>query len=182
MKLNIGFFLGSKFGKGKKYYQLTKQISKWLNEVNHNVVFGGTETGCMGEFVNSLNKKKIKITAIIPKKLHQDYNKLKFFHELIITKDISKRTEQFILKCDCFLALPGGIGTLFEIIEIINKRVLGETSKTIFLLDELNYWDNLKLLFNHMVNEGFLDKNLIVNNLEIIKFCELKERLINVQN
>ncbi len=182
MKLNIGFFLGSKSGKGNNYSNLTKKVSEWLNQSTHNVVFGGTETGIMRDLVVNLNKKELRVTGIVTKGLMKDHDELKYFDELIIAEDLKKRTEQFILRSDVFLALPGGIGTLYEIIEIFNKRVLGETSKKIFLINDYGYWNPLKHLLQHMIKEKFLDKNTMLKNIEFINFCEVKERLNDVQN
>ena len=182
MKLNIGFFLGSKFGKGKNFSNLTKKVAKWLNQNNHNIIFGGTETGIMKDLVVNLDKNESRITAIITKGLMKDHNELNYFDELIIVEDLTKRTEQFLLRSDVFLALPGGIGTLFEIVEIFNKRILDETSKKIFLINDFDYWNPFKHLLEHMIKEQFLDKNTMQNNIEFINFCEVDERLNNVQN
>ena len=182
MKLNIGFFLGSKSGKGNNYSNLTKKVSEWLNQSTHNVVFGGTETGIMRDLVVNLDKNESRITAIITKGLIKDHNELHYFDELIIVEDLRKRTEQFLLRSDVFLALPGGIGTLFEIIEIFNKRVLGETSKKILLINDFDYWNPLKNLLEHMIKEEFLEEKIMLKNIEFINFCEIDERLKYVKN
>ena len=182
MKLNIGFFLGSKFGKGKSFSDLTKKVAKWVNKNNHNIIFGGTETGIMKDLVVNLDKNESRVTAIITKGLMKDHNELNYFDELIIVEDLKKRTEQFLLRSDVFLALPGGIGTLFEIIEIFNKRVLGETSKKILLINDFDYWGPLKNLFEHMIKEEFLEKKIMLQNIEFINFCEIEERLKDVKN
>ena len=88
----------------------------------------------------------------------------------------------FLLRSDVFLALPGGIGTLFEVVEIFNKRVLGETSKKLFIINDFDYWNPFKSLLEHMIKENFLDKNTVLKNIEFIDFCEVKERLDDVQN
>lgn len=182
MKLNIGFFLGSKFGKGKNFSNLTKKVAKLISKNNHNIIFGGTETGIMRDLVVNLDKNKSKVTAIITKGLMKDHNELNYFDELIIVEDLRKRTEQFLLRSDVFLALPGGIGTLFEIIEIFNKRILGETSKKILIINDFDYWGPLKYLLEHMIKEEFLDEKIMLKNIEFINFCEIEERLKNVKN
>ena len=79
MKLNIGFFLGSKFGKWQSFSNLTKKVAKWVNKNNHNVIFGGTETGIMRDLVVNLDRKKSRITAIITKSLINDHNEINYF-------------------------------------------------------------------------------------------------------
>ena len=66
MKLNIGFFLGSHYGKSKNYSLLVDKVSEWINESNHNVVFGGTESGLMLRLVSNLNNKN-KTFFVAPK-------------------------------------------------------------------------------------------------------------------
>ena len=95
---------------------------------------------------------------------------------------MKKRSEQFLLRSDVFLALPGGIGTLFEITEIFNKRVLGETSKRILLINDFDYWGPLKKLLEHMISQEFLEEKIMLKNIEFINFCEIEERLKNVEN
>jgi len=182
MKLNIGFFLGSKLGKGRNYSNLTKKVAKWLNQRKHNIIFGGTETGIMRDLVVNLNKNELRVTAIITKGLMKDHDELNYFDELIVAEDLKKRTEQFLLRADVFLALPGGVGTLFEILDIFNRRLLGETSKKVLLINDFNYWNPLRNLLNHMIKEEFLDKNTVLKNIEFINFCEVEERLNNVKN
>ena len=182
MKLNIGFFLGSKFGKGKKFSNLANKVAKWVNKNNHNIIFGGTETGIMRDLVDYPEKNESRVTAIITKGLMGDHNELNYFDELIIVEDLNKRTEQFLMRSDIFLALPGGIGTLFEIIEIFNKRVLGETSKKILLINDFDYWNPFKNLLEHMIKEEFLEEKTMLKNIEFINFCEIEERLKNVKN
>jgi len=181
MKLNIGFFLGSHYGKSKSYSLLVNKVSEWINESNHNIVFGGTESGLMLRLVSNLNNKNTKVISIIPKVLSNKYEELKYYNELIVTNDLSERTNQFIKRSDFFVVLPGGIGTLFELIELINKRILYETKKKIFLLNDLDYWKPLFELIKHMVKEKFLDDRVFENNIEIIQLDELKERVKNAK-
>ena len=136
----------------------------------------------MKDLVEGLDKRKLKVTAIITKSLLKDHNELEYYDELIVTDDLNGRTEQFIQRSDFFLALPGGIGTLYEIIDILNKRVLAETSKKIFLINDFNYWNPLKLLLEHMIQEKFLNKGILLENIKFINFDEFKERLKNVKD
>jgi len=181
MKLNIGFFLGSHYGKSKNYSLLVDKVSEWINESNHNVVFGGTESGLMLRLVSNLNNKNTKVISVIPKVLNSKYEELKYYNELIVTNDLSERTNQFIKRSDFFVVLPGGIGTLFELIELINKRILYETKKKVFLLNDHDYWKPLFELIKHMVKENFLDDKVFENNVEIIHLDELKERVNNAK-
>ena len=79
----------------ENFSNLTKKVAKWVNKNNHNIIFGGTETGIMRDLVVNLDKNESRITAIITKGLIKDHNELNYFDELIIVEDLRKRTEQF---------------------------------------------------------------------------------------
>ena len=66
--------------------------------------------------------------------------------------------------------------------EIFNKRVLGETSKEIFLINDFDYWGPLKNVFDHMIKEEFLEEKTMLENIKFINFCENKKRLKHVKN
>jgi hypothetical protein len=88
-----------------------------------------------------------------------------------VVKSLQKRKSLMIKKADMFLVLPGGLGTLDELFEVMTLNQLNIYNKPIFIYNIANYWKNLNLLLKHMNKEGFLYKNdfkkiLWVNNSE----------------
>ena len=77
--------------------------------------------------------------------LYKKSKNLKFFSELIIAEDISSRSSIIFERADLFIALPGGIGTMYEILEVINKNMLKEINKKIFLINDSSFWNPLKI-------------------------------------
>ena len=90
--------------------------------------------------------------------------KSKYFSEIIITKDLSSRNELIIDKSDVFIALPGGIGTLNEILEVINKNLLNEINKKIYLINDNLFWTPLEELFKSLIKKKLLDQKKLKKN------------------
>jgi len=174
MNLNVAVFLGSKLGSDSKNIKIVKEFSEWFCSENYNLIFGGTETGLMLELVKNVFKKKSQIVSIFTKKLYDESPKSKYFSELIITKDLSSRNELIIDKSDVFIALPGGIGTLNEILEVINKNLLNEIDKKIYLINDNFFWTPLEELFKSLGEKKLLDQKKLKKNFKICKLEELK--------
>ena len=167
MSLNIGVFCGSRKGDNNEYANLVKRLSNWIGKNKYNIVYGGTNTGLMKILVKEASKYDIKIFGIVPEYLSTSIGEKQLSTDLILTKNLEKRKNQFIERSDCFIALPGGIGTLNEIFDFIVKKELKETNKKIFLINDNNFWDPLLKLISHIVNNGFLNKNVFKSLIHI---------------
>ena len=167
MSLNIGVFCGSRKGDNIEYANLVKKLSNWIGKNKYNIVYGGTNTGLMKILVKEASKYDIKIFGIVPEYLSISISEKQLSTDLILTKNLEKRKNQFIERSDCFIALPEGIGTLNEIFDFIVKKELKETNKKIFLINDNNFWDPLLKLISHIVNNGFLNKNVFKSLIHI---------------
>ena len=174
MSLNVAVFLGSKVGSDSKNIKIVNEFSEWFCSNKYNLIFGGTETGLMLQLVKNAFKKNLKITSIFSKKLYEEYPNSRYFSELIITQDLSSRNELIINKSDVFIALPGGIGTLNEIFEVINKNLLNEIDKNIFLINDNHFWTPLEKFFESLSEKKLIDKKKLKKNFRVCKLKELK--------
>jgi len=184
MTLNIGVFCGSKIGINPKHSDLTVKLGNWIGRNNHNIVFGGGHTGLMKKLTKESSKFKIKVFGIIPSYLFKESDDTRYITDLIITKNLDQRMKQFIARSDCFIALPGGIGTMNEILDIMVKNELSEYKKKIFLINDTNFWGPFKGLINFFIAEKFLDLktfNAIVNISSLNKITKKIEK-IDVKN
>ena len=93
---------------------------------------------------------------------------------MIITSDLSSRNELIIDKSDVFIALPGGVGTLNEILEVINKNLLNEIDKKIYLINDNFFWTPLEELFKNLIRNKLLDQQKLRKNFKVCKLKELK--------
>ncbi|MFL2679040.1 MAG: LOG family protein [Alphaproteobacteria bacterium] len=184
MTLNIGVFLGSRIGSEPSNINIVNEFSDWFSEQNYNLIFGGTETGLMMHLVKRIKNKKVRITSIFTKGLYENSQNQKYFTELIITDDSDSRDLMFAKKSDILIAFPGGIGTCTEVLKIINKNLLNEMNKKIFLINDTNFWNPLRNLLDHLVSKKFINKNLLHKSFKICKLEEFKSELLktNAQN
>ena len=174
MNLNVAVFLGSKLGNDSKNLKIIRDFSVWFSSQNYNLIFGGSETGLMHELVKGIYKDGCKIISIFTKNLYNDSPRSKYFSELIITKDLSSRNAMMIDKSDVFIALPGGIGTLNEIFEVINKNLLNEIDKKIYLINDNSFWKPLEELINTLTKKKLIDQEKVKKILIVCKLKELK--------
>ncbi len=178
MTLNIGVFLGSSTGNEHSNINIVNEFSDWFSQQNYNLIFGGTETGLMMHLVKRIKKKNLRITSIFTKDLYEKSKNQKYFTELIITNDSDSRDLMFAKKSDILVAFPGGIGTCTEVLNIINKNLLNEMNKKIFLINDTNFWNPLRNLLDHLVLNKFAKKNIINKNFKICNLKEFKSELL----
>ena len=181
MSLNIGVFLGSKLGNDKEILKLITKFSEWLINQSHTLIIGGTDSGLMQLLAKQVYKKTVLRLFI-----HGCYEFAKqydFFTELIIVDDSVKK-KIFEEKSDLFIAFPGGVGTLDEIVDIINRNNLQEINKKIFLINEGFYWNKFNELLNFFKSNKFTHENLINSNLIVCSFDQFKLEIkkINSKN
>ena len=184
MTLNIAVFLGSRDSNNKKCLMLINNFSEWFSSENFNLIFGGTETGLMGKLAKNVLQNNCKVTSIFTKNLYKKSKNLKYFSELIIAEDLSSRSSIIFERADLFVALPGGIGTMYEVLEVINKNMLKEINKKIFLINDSSFWNPFKDLLNHLIENNLLNEKDLNKNLKIcrLKELQLELRKINVKN
>ncbi len=116
----------------------------------------------MGEVANAALAGGGKVTGIIPEFLSQKEHLLRDVDKVIITKDMHERKRLMFEHSDAFVALPGGIGTLEELIEQLTWSQLGRHDKPIVLANIGNFWDPLLALLAHMKEEAFIRAGLEV--------------------
>ncbi|MDC3091008.1 TIGR00730 family Rossman fold protein [Rickettsiales bacterium] len=167
MSLNIGIFCGSKFGRSDSYSNITKKLANWIGKNQYNIIFGGTNLGLMKVLVKEASKYDIKIYGIIPACLIKKKKNIKYSTDLITTNSLEERKKQFLKRSDCFVALPGGIGTLNEILDLLVKKELNEIKKNIYLVNEDGFWEPFILLIKHLIDQKFIDKNKINSLLQV---------------
>lgn len=84
-------------------------------------------------------------------------------HELIVTQDMHERKQLMFSRADAFIALPGGVGTLEELVEMLTWAQLGRHNKPVLLADVDGFWKPFKTLLDHMGEEGFIRSGLEVH-------------------
>jgi uncharacterized protein (TIGR00730 family) len=124
------------------------------------LVFGGGAVGIMGAIAKSVLDHGGKVTGIIPEFLVAREHAMRGADNLIVTRDMHERKRKMFEMADAFVALPGGIGTLEEVVEQITWVQLGRHRKPILLANIEGFWNPLCALIDHMKTLEFIRDDL----------------------
>lgn len=162
---NICVYCGSGPGTDPAFAAAAHAFGKILAENKIRLVFGGGSIGLMGAIATSVLNHGGEVTGVIPDFLIGREQPLSDIQELIITHDMHERKRVMFERSDAFVALPGGIGTLEELIEQLTWAQLGRHKKPILVANIGNFWEPLCALLDHMKSLAFIRANLEVNLL-----------------
>jgi hypothetical protein len=157
---NICVYCGSGPGHNPVYAEAARTLGRAMAQANIGLVYGGGSLGLMGEIARSVLGHNGHVTGIIPEFLSNREKMLKDVQELIVTHSMHERKQIMFEKSDAFVALPGGVGTLEELVEQLTWSQLGQHSKPIVLGDIDGFWEPLLSLFDHMRSEAFVRPGL----------------------
>ncbi len=127
------------------------------------LIYGGGNIGLMGGVARSVIEHGGKVTGIIPTFLQRRENMLTAVDDLIVTTDMHERKRLMFEHADAFVALPGGIGTLEELVEQLTWAQLGQHRKPILLANVGGFWSRFVDLLDHMHASGFIRPDLPVH-------------------
>lgn len=167
---NICVYCGSQPGRNPAYGDAARILGGAMASRGIGLVYGGGTRGIMGTVADAVMSGGGKVTGIIPEFLmdkEATRHALGQLDELVVTKDMHERKHLMFEKSDAFVALPGGIGTLEEIIEIMTWAQLGRHSKPIVLANIGDFWKPLESLLDHMKDQGFIHTAHLVKPLVI---------------
>jgi uncharacterized protein (TIGR00730 family) len=153
---NICIYCGSGLGVNGKYAQTAHILGKGMAEQDIGLVYGGASIGIMGEVARAVRDNGGHVTGVIPRFLTKHEVVYNEAQELIFTETMQERKHIMAERSDAFIALPGGIGTLEELVEMMTLAQLERHVKPIVMASIDNFWDPLIALFDHMRTEGFI--------------------------
>jgi uncharacterized protein (TIGR00730 family) len=137
------------------YYESAGAIGRDLVGRGWGLVYGGGKIGLMGAVARGVKAAGGTVVGIIPEFMKARELEFKEADELITVATMAERKQAMIARADGFLALPGGIGTLEEIAEVLTLRYLGQTDKPAVFYNEDGYYDDLLRFFDRMTREKF---------------------------
>jgi len=149
-------YCGSSAGTDPTFAQAAHTFGKILAENDIRLIFGGGSVGLMGTLARSVLVHGGNVTGIIPEFLVNKEHMLVGAQEVIVARDMHERKATMFERADAFVALPGGIGTLEELVEQLTWAQLGRHRKPILLANIAGFWDPLLELIEHMKTLGFL--------------------------
>jgi len=173
----ICVYCGSGPGTNHHFIEAAIAFGKILAGNGIRLVYGGGSIGLMGAIATSVLDHGGTVTGIIPDFLTARENALTRVQELIVTPDMHERKRLMFERSDAFVALPGGIGTLEELVEQLTWQQLGRHSKPILIANIDGFWEPLLALFVHMRATQFIRPNLTVDILKAERVEDILPRL-----
>ena len=153
---NICVYCGSNAGTNPAYALAARQLGTAMASCGIGLVYGGGGLGLMGELARTVLAHGGRVTGIIPAFLSERERMLRDASELIVVDDMHQRKKLMFDRADAFVALPGGIGTLEELVEQLTWAQLGRHTKPIVLVNIDGFWAPFLQLLRHMHAEAFI--------------------------
>lgn len=156
---SICVYCGSSPGRDEIYKEAGRLVGRSIARSGLRLVYGGGTRGVMGAVAEGTLQAGGNVTGIIPRFLmnkEATETALGRLDELVVTENMHERKHIMFEKSDAFVALPGGIGTVEEIVEIMTWAQLGHHRKPIVFGNVRGFWDPMLALIDHMATEGFI--------------------------
>ncbi|PSO15140.1 TIGR00730 family Rossman fold protein [Bradyrhizobium sp. MOS003] len=170
-------YCGSGPGTNPNFIEAAKALGKSLADNKIRLVYGGGSLGLMGAVATSVLDHGGTVTGIIPDFLRMRENALTRVQEMVVTPDMHERKRLMFERSDAFVALPGGLGTLEELVEQLTWQQLGRHAKPVLLANVDGFWEPLFSLVSHMRQTQFIRAGLSVDILKADKVEEIVPRL-----
>lgn len=137
------------------YFQYATELGLALAREEYNLVYGGSSVGLMGRIAETMKNHGRKVVGIIPKMIYDKVPQLEGIDELILTDTMHQRKAEMAQRGDAFICLPGGFGTLEEMLEIITQKQLHYHNKPIVICNYNNIFEGLLNQFEILVENNF---------------------------
>ena len=176
---SICVYCGSNTGSEPIYREIAETLGRAMADANIRLVYGGGSIGLMGILARSVLAHGGKVTGVIPAFLKDREVMLREVTDLIVTDDMHERKRTMFEHSDAFVALPGGIGTLEELVEMMTWAQLDQHDKPILIANINGFWDPLVAQFNRMADDAFLQKSFLGDHVELpARFCTTCDQII----
>jgi uncharacterized protein (TIGR00730 family) len=175
---SICVYCASGPGTNPAFMEAAKSFGRILAENGIRLVYGGGSVGLMGAIAESVLAHGGAVTGVIPDFLVNREHMLVSVQERIITRDMHERKRVMFERADAFVALPGGVGTLEELVEQMTWAQLGRHKKPILILNVARFWDPLCALLDRMEELEFIRRGMTVKYLVTERVEEILPRLI----
>ncbi|MGN0709696.1 MAG: TIGR00730 family Rossman fold protein [Anaerovoracaceae bacterium] len=142
----------------EKYKKAVRALARRLGEKGCSMVFGGFRAGLMAASAEGFRDAGAEITGVTPAILESSRDVFPGCTEVIKTGSLSERKDRMIEMADAFLVLPGGIGTLDELFQVLAMNVIGESAKPVIIYNFEGFYDGIISALDGMWDEGFLYK------------------------
>lgn len=153
---NICVYCGSGKGANGAYADAASFLGRDMARQGIGLVYGGASIGLMGEVARGVRDNGGHVTGVIPRFLTKHEVVYSDAQEMVFTETMQERKHIMAERSSAFVALPGGIGTLEELVEMMTLAQLARHQKPIIIVNIDDFWDPLINLFDHMREEAFI--------------------------
>lgn len=174
---SICVYCGSSSGTDPTFLSAARHFGEILAASDIRLVYGGGGGGLMGEIARNVLAHGGQVTGIIPDFLRQREAMLRDVKDLIVVPDMHTRKQRMFDEADAFVALPGGVGTLEELVEQLTWVQLQRHAKPVLIADIGGFWRPLLSLFAHIRSTGFVADNFEIHYLVAEKIDDIVEML-----
>lgn len=156
MQRTICLYCGSRHGGDPAFEAAAEELGRAVAARGWGLVYGGGNVGLMGVAARAALAAGGHVVGVIPRGLMEREQGLDAVSELIVTETLRERKGIMFERSDAFVALPGGFGTLEEVVETLTLRQLRYHSRPILFLNTAGFYDPLLAFFAHAVESGFI--------------------------
>jgi uncharacterized protein (TIGR00730 family) len=162
---SVCVYCGSGEGSDPSFAVAARAFGRLMAEASIRLVYGGGGLGLMGALAKSVTAHGGHVTGIIPEFLKERERPPASNEETLVVADMHERKRMMFERADAFVALPGGVGTLEELVEQLTWAQLGRHKKPILMLNQNRFWNPLLDLFAHMRLHAFIRPDIEVRYL-----------------
>ena len=170
--MNICVFCSSHTDLPNPIVETAKGLGCLIGRLGGTLVYGGSKRGLMEITAQAAKAAGARVVGVLPTYMICSGGASSYIDEQIAVADLAERKQQMLARADVFVVLPGGVGTLDELMAVYAASVVGEHKKPVYLLNVLHYWDPLIRVFDHFETSGtsrqgmFLKRITVVGSLE----------------
>lgn len=172
--MNICVFGASSDRLDKQYYHEAEAVGRLTAEYGHTLVFGGGKDGLMAACAAGALKAGGKVVGIAPAMFEGPGFLLEDCSEMMLTESMNERKEKMVEISDAFIALPGGVGTMDELFEVLTLKQLGIVNSPLVLLNTDCFYTPLFDYLRQMADGGFMSKSC----LQLVRLCAGPEEAV----
>ena len=150
---------GAAAGAAPAFAAAAAALGERLARGGHELVYGGSSSGCMGALADAALASGGRVTGVVPRQLISNERPHQRLTDLEITEDLASRKLRMFARSDAIIALPGGTGTLDELLEALTMKRLGYLGHPIAIVNVLRFYDPFITLLERCIGEGFADRS-----------------------
>lgn len=179
--MNIAVYCGSNPGANPRFAEAAIQLGNWIGEHGHTLIYGGSAVGMMGAIARAVMSSGGTAIGVEPRFFIEAGVAQEDLSELIVVEDMPSRKQKMLSLADAFVALPGGVGTLEEISEVMSCIRLGLGPRECFFLNIDGFWEPIKELASSMQREGFIEQQDLDRYIFPESLSDLEQMLVDAE-